>query len=786
MKEKNNLSLAFVTARQRKYPIGDALAAAMLFAGILGTFCTTFSLSAYLLLLLLGGVLVIAAAFLPHRRRSIRRTALLVLLLWGVCMTLAFLPDVRSGFCRTANAISDALGTSQRKVLTHFAASDGDIWQQTTFFLLPLSLLLGYLCVWIVKNGNLLLMMLLMLGLSVLQAVIGGAAVLGWVLCLFGAAALLLVTAFYRGRGYLLRTDDKATVSAAGTVAFILCVTLGVSALFVPVHGYEKSTLASNTEEALSSVLAHVRYGSGDDRALPEGDFRGLGDLVFPEKTALQVVMSQPDSLYLRGFVGESYTGDGWTALDKEELYASANLFYWLHRNGFYGQTQLASVTTLLDGRLTSNDLNAISVYTVEASRQYIYAPYELCSADSTLLESENLGDSALLSRGFRGRNSYTYTSLPNQVKRYTELVGYLRADAEDPADALSAYLLNESQYNTFVYDAYTALPENVESFLSEELGAPEMENGQHISCQKAKQKILEYLTTHASYTEIPKETRSDGEDFLRFFLESGAGYSVHYATAAALMFRHYGIPARYVEGYLIFPEDVEGQMENAVLTVSESHAHAWVEFYQDGIGWVPFEVTPPYIDRMEQPDLFQNYEVGEKPEGEDKASEEMTEDNYVQTEEKERPDMRETAQMAVFSLLGLLLAVLLLLLMRYLKKRRELMRRLAYFNNASPAAAVCAIFVYCLELLGDMGVESAGVSAYALTSRVAELCGGETATLYGECAALWEEAAFSTHEMNEEQRGRLKLLRSALLDSLKQKSGFFRRLALRLFVVRF
>lgn len=131
--------------------------------------------------------------------------------------------------------------------------------------------------------------------------------------------------------------------------------------------------------------------------------------------------------------------------------------------------------------------------------------------------------------------------------------------DAENPSDELSAYLVNESQYNTFVYDAYTALPESVESYLTQELGGPETENGQHMSYQMAKQRILEYLTANASYTEMPKETRDDGEDFLRFFLESGAGYSVHYATAAALMFRHYGIPARYVEGYLIFPEDVGG-----------------------------------------------------------------------------------------------------------------------------------------------------------------------------------------------------------------------------------
>lgn len=786
MKKKTNLSLAFVSARQREYPLGDALVATMLLTGILGTFCTTFSLSVYLSLLLIGGALVIAAVFLPDRQRRIRQVALLVLLLWGAGMAIAFLTDVRSGFCRTANAISDALGMWQRKVLTHFAAIDGNVWQQTTFFLLPLSLLLGYLCAWIVKNGNLLLAVLLTLGLAVLQTITDGAAALGWALCLFGAVALLYVTAFYRGRSYLLRIDSKATVSAAGAVALILCVTLGVSALVVPVHGYEKSVMASNAEESLSSALTYVRYGSGDDRALPEGDFRELGDLVFPEGTALQVVMSQPDSVYLRGFVGESYTGNGWTALDKKELYGSANLFYWLHKNAFYGQTQLASVTTLLDRGLTSNDLNTISVYAVNASRQYIYTPYELCSADSTLLESENLGDSVLLSRGFHGRDSYTYTALPNQVKRYTELVGYLRVEAEEPAEELSAYLVNESQYNTFVYDAYTALPENVENFLAQELGEPEGENGQHMSYQKAKQKILEYLTDHVSYTEMPKETRSDGEDFLRFFLESGSGYSVHYATAAALMFRYYGIPARYVEGYLIFPEDVEGKMENTVMTVSESHAHAWVEYYQDGIGWVPFEVTPPYIDRMEQPDLFQNYEVGEMPQGEDKASEEMIEDNYIQAEEKERPDVRETAKTVALSLLGLLLTTLLLLLMRYLKKRRELLRRLASFDVPSPAAGIREIFAYCLDLLVDMGVESAGVSVYALMPHIEKLCGSETATLYGECATLWEEAAFSTHEMDEEQRGRLKLLCNALLDTLKQQSGLFRNLALRFFVVRF
>lgn len=54
------------------------------------------------------------------------------------------------------------------------------------------------------------------------------------------------------------------------------------------------------------------------------------------------------------------------------------------------------------------------------------------------------------------------------------------------------------------------------------------------------------------------------------------------------------------------------------------------------------------------------------------------------------------------------------------------------------------------------------------------------------ECATLWEEAAFRTHEMNEEQHEKLKHLRAALLANLKKNTKFFRRLALRFFVVRY
>ena len=84
------------------------------------------------------------------------------------------------------------------------------------------------------------------------------------------------------------------------------------------------------------------------------------------------------------------------------------------------------------------------------------------------------------------------------------------------------------------------------------------------------------------------------------------------------------------------------------------------------------------------------------------------------------------------------------------------------------------------------MGIKNDGASVLARTPRGAEVCGEDTAALYGECAALWEEAAFNTHEMNEEQRETLKNLCGAFLTSLKKNTKFFRRLALRFFVVRY
>jgi hypothetical protein len=78
-----------------------------------------------------------------------------------------------------------------------------------------------------------------------------------------------------------------------------------------------------------------------------------------------------------------------------------------------------------------------------------------------------------------------------------------------------------------------------------------------------------------------------DADDFAMWFLQkSETGYCVHYASATAVLLRAAGIPARYVSGYLVKTQ------ANQPVNVRHKDAHAWVEYYIPGVGWMMVEAT--------------------------------------------------------------------------------------------------------------------------------------------------------------------------------------------------
>jgi transglutaminase-like putative cysteine protease len=73
-----------------------------------------------------------------------------------------------------------------------------------------------------------------------------------------------------------------------------------------------------------------------------------------------------------------------------------------------------------------------------------------------------------------------------------------------------------------------------------------------------------------------------------QFLFELDAGYCQYFASSMAVMLRSQGIPARYVVGYA-----PGTQIGEETYAVTGSKAHAWVEVYFEGVGWVRFDPTP-------------------------------------------------------------------------------------------------------------------------------------------------------------------------------------------------
>jgi hypothetical protein len=73
------------------------------------------------------------------------------------------------------------------------------------------------------------------------------------------------------------------------------------------------------------------------------------------------------------------------------------------------------------------------------------------------------------------------------------------------------------------------------------------------------------------------------------FLLRDHAGYCQHFASAAALLLRLTGVPARVVVGFATGVPGPHGRF-----TVRDTDAHAWIEVYFQGYGWVAFNPTPP------------------------------------------------------------------------------------------------------------------------------------------------------------------------------------------------
>lgn len=326
----------------------------------------------------------------------------------------------------------------------------------------------------------------------------------------------------------------------------------------------------------------NVIYGKSD---YPEGKFSRYDDTVITGEERLQIKMSQPKQMYMRGFVGSKYTEDGWEDSDLN-IYGGdyEGVFEWFSANEYSPLTNLsayAAQSAANGGEAEENSIY-VEVSNFSARRKYQYVPECV-----TYYSLENLyapkNDVNFRSQGLGRETDYSFDMVDVINNDYKAIYGeqWYQDQAGD-----KTFHNSENVYGTFARTYYEDVPDDMRAYFDSHVPSA----GQKMNPFDAIKIVRDYTAGNMSYNNDADEY-SGNEDFVIEMLnEHKSGYSAHFATVAAMLFRYYGIPARYVEGYLVNPP-----ASSDVISVTDEDSHAWVEIYAGGLGFIPVEVTPGY-----------------------------------------------------------------------------------------------------------------------------------------------------------------------------------------------
>ncbi len=169
--------------------------------------------------------------------------------------------------------------------------------------------------------------------------------------------------------------------------------------------------------------------------------------------------------------------------------------------------------------------------------------------------------------------DSYTLSGY-NWSYNFADALRYAAQGLEDEQNKL---------YTAFVYEQYLSVPESTKQAL---LAFAE-QKGLRADRLSVIDDVANAVRTAATY-DLEYPACPAGEDEVIFFLtESKSGVCRHFASAATLLYRSLGIPARYVVGYSSYAAG------GAWTDVKGADAHAWVEVFITGLGWVRIDPTP-------------------------------------------------------------------------------------------------------------------------------------------------------------------------------------------------
>ena len=325
--------------------------------------------------------------------------------------------------------------------------------------------------------------------------------------------------------------------------------------------------ISSDTESVSSDGKSSMAYGG-----INGGRLGNVDEVKNTGLEMLRVNMAQTDNnIYLKGFVGNEYDRNKWTDINTDNL------------------KELVGITGIMGGR--SNSL--------VADYDYIGEFYDGKVADK--LEIRYLKDQ----RKFRYMPYYVdryYSDNEKEMRLSTDYsIGNEVFNVYDISLDEAISMIKDDEISLEEFSEFTniscGINDEVAEVLTKEMMDSPVYDGTAASLIDCIKYVQKYLSANAIYTLSPGAL-DKGDDFIVDFLTvKKAGYCTSFASAGVMMFRYMGIPARYVEGYVITSSD-QTRLDNGEVQaiVKDESAHAWPEIYIAGLGFVPVEVTPGYF----------------------------------------------------------------------------------------------------------------------------------------------------------------------------------------------
>lgn len=328
-----------------------------------------------------------------------------------------------------------------------------------------------------------------------------------------------------------------------------------------------KLDISSGTERASSDGKSSMAYGG-----INGGRLGNVDEVKNTGLEMLRVNMTQTDNnIYLKGFVGNEYDRNKWTEINTDNLRKLVKTTEIMGRRSNSLVTDYDYIEKFYDGKIADK----FEIRYIKDQRKYRYMPYYV--------------------------NQY-YSDNEKEMRLSTDYsIGNEVFNVYDISLDEAINMIKDDEMSLKEFEEFTniscSISNEVAEVLSKEMLDSPVYDGTTVSLIDCIKYVQKYLSVNAIYTLSPGAL-DKGDDFIVDFLTvKKAGYCTSFASAGVMMFRYMGIPARYVEGYVITSSD-QNESDNGEVKaiVKDESAHAWPEIYITGLGFVPVEVTPGYF----------------------------------------------------------------------------------------------------------------------------------------------------------------------------------------------